>query len=648
MSSMIDPPQIVDYGSQAPRGAVRRFWARGLMLSLLAGLSVVGAASAQTATGNTDTPQAHPLASKEEMIRDRFQRLEDHIYRLRERIGETEPDTAQRLDRVLERAGELGLSEQLDEIIELLQDSSSWTDAVEQQAQWLADADRLLAILLERDSQNEERRAEIDRLEAYREQLNELLEQERRLRQAAGAAAAARRMSAQLGQALERINALLERQQQLSEQTAAAREDDSPQELADQQKGLSQDTAQLAEDLERLGADPLAESPDGPAQQAARPDVKAAADQAGEGAQAMQSASEQLSENDKGTAQRRQDEASDALRRARERLEEAKRRLDEAGQTEQTAQKQREVADATGNLSAQMQADAAGGETPGSPGQPTPQGAPDSPSPSTPQHLDQAQQEMDQAAESLNEATPEQAVPHQDRAIDQLEQAMRELQETLNQLRQEDREEALRDLESRFREMLAKQRSINEASRRLDEIGRDRFTRAEYLDLADLSARQRALSEEARTCVHILDEDGTTIVFPHVVGQIAEDMAVVADRLAASLVGALTRGIQQEIVEALEQLLESVQRMRQENEQQDVNPGQEDGSPSPLLPRSAELKLLRSSQLRVNKRTAAIETVREAEAESPDRLAEAARVVAERQQECADIAEQMRERLHEP
>ena len=125
-------------------------------------------------------------------------------------------------------------------------------------------------------------------------------------------------------------------------------------------------------------------------------------------------------------------------------------------------------------------------------------------------------------------------------------------------------------------------------------------------------------------------------------------MATVAGMLATYHVGALTQAIEQEIVEALEQLLEAVQRMQQENEQQEMSPGEADSSQSPLLPRSAELKLLRSSQLRVNKRTTAIETVRRAKAEAPELLADAANAVAARQKECATIAEEMRERLHEP
>ncbi len=119
--------------------------------------------------------EVHPLGLKEEMIRDRFQRFEDRVFRLREQLEESEPENAARLGRVLQRAGELGLSESLEKLIELFKSASTLEPAHDAQTQWLVDADRLLAILLERDSENEERKAELERLQAYREQLQTVL-----------------------------------------------------------------------------------------------------------------------------------------------------------------------------------------------------------------------------------------------------------------------------------------------------------------------------------------------------------------------------------------------------------------------------------------------------------------------------------------
>jgi len=460
---------------------------------------------------DSQVPEVHPLASKEEMIRDRFQRFEDRVYRLREQLGDGESQNASRLGRVLQRAGELGLGDRLDEIIELLHDHSLLNEAVDTQSKWLADADHLLAILLTRDGENLERKKGLDRLKAYSETLKEILEQQRALRDDTGRAS-------MMGRMIE----------------------------------------------------------------------------------------------------------------------------------------QQKVADKTGDLSAQMQEDAAAGGQQDQPGERGAQGAQGESYPPGQQNVDRAQQEMEDAAEALGQSNPQRAAPSQDRAIQQLEQAQKELEDALNQLRQEEREETLRDLESRFRKMLSKQRAINESTFRLYQAGRENFKRAEHLQLADLSAQERALSENAALCLHILDEDATTIVFPRVVGQLSEDMAAVADRLGAYQVGKLTQTIEREIVETLEQLLEVVQHMQQENEQQ-MTPGETGGdSQARLLPQSAELKLLRASQLSINTRTAAIEEDarklkrQDIETDVDEDLVEAFRAVAVRQRECAEIAKEMHNLQHQP
>jgi ClpP class serine protease len=214
----------------------------------------------------------------------------------------------------------------------------------------------------------------------------------------------------------------------------------------------------------------------------------------------------------------------------------------------------------------------------------------------------------------------------------------------LEQLRKEEREETLRDLEARFRDMLLKQRPINEGTAALDQVGRENFKRAEQLQLADLATNERALSEQAATCLHILDEEGTTVAFPRVVSQLSQDMGTVADRLAGAEVGTLTQTIEQEIVDTLEQLLDAVKKMQQENEQQQGRQSSSSDKEPPLLPPSAELKLLKASQQRINTRTAVITDGAATGKESPEAAARGLKGLAARQVQCSEIAKQMRDR----
>lgn len=645
--------------------------------SLLASLgTALGQESEGSQSGgrNSSYQEVHPLASKEEMIYDRFERFADRVYRLREQLAEVEPENASRLRRVLERAGELGLGDRLEEMSDLLREPSSLTEAADSQAKWLADADRVLAILLERDSENAQREQAIERLQEYYEKLAEILKEQRDLRDASAKAGMGGRMLEQLKQAIERIDALLERQAKISRETEQMSPSAgvsppagagklpsqsgkaSENRLGDKQKALSRDAAQLAEDLKRLGEmSPAAgEQPDASSddtsEESAGEATKAAASSVQDGASSMSQASESLKQGAAQSARGQQQQAEQALREARERLEDAKRRLqDQEDAQSAAAEEQQQLAEKTGDLSAQMKQDAsAGGQQGQQGGKPGQQGGKQGSSSQSQQNLDQAQSEMQDASQALGESKPEEATPSQDRAIDQLEQAQKELEEALSQLRQEEREETLRDLEARFREMLSRQRAVNDATLRLDQIGRKNFRRAEQLQLADLSTQERTLSQDAATCLHILDEDGTTIAFPRVVGQLSGDMATVAERLAGYRVGQLTQTIEQEIVETLEQLLEAVQRMQQENEQQSMPGGNMADGESPLLPPSAELKLLRASQSRINTRTTVIESARTEQTEPVELLTAALQKVATRQVQCAKIAQDMRDLLHQP
>lgn len=587
----------------------------------------------------SNTREIHPLASKEEIIRDRFQRFQDRVFRLREQLSEAEPQNAARLSRALTRAGELGLSDRLEEIIALLRDSSALDSAVDAQGKWLEDADRLLNLLLEQDSDNEERKREQERLQAYKEKLAELLQQEKSLRAGSAQLTAAQRMAAQLDQASRRLDALLERQGQVSKATqgGAAAADSK---TAEQQQDLSRDTEQLAEDIAKLAEPPAEESQNSPAMESAQSQAQAAAQSTQSGSQAMSQASAQINAGSPSSAGEQQKQAEASLREAKAQLEAAKEALKQQPSSPEMGGQQKAVAQQAQGLGDQMRQDAASSSG-GKQGQPGGKSGTKAPGL---QNVDKAQQEMEGASESLDDSKPQDATPQQDRAIAQLEEAQRELEEALQQLRKEEREETLRDLEARFREMLSKQRPINEATVALDQVGRENFKRAEQLQLADLATNERALAEQASTCLHILDEEGTTIAFPRVVAQLAQDMSTAADRLAAAEVGPVTQAVEQEIIDTLEQLLEAVKKMQQENEQQQQAGKSDGGGEPPLLPASAELKLLKASQQRINTRTAAITESATAGREPPDAAARGLKSLAVRQVECSQIARQMRDR----
>ncbi|RJP32720.1 MAG: hypothetical protein C4547_13465 [Phycisphaerales bacterium] len=686
----------------------------------------------------------HPLQRKEEIIRDRVDRLIDRMFRLSEELAETEPESAARLRRALTKIGEAGVQERVEAVIRLLGEGGALHQARDQQEELVAGLERVLAILMQRDTDNEERRRQIQQLEEYRRELSDILNREKELRADSGDATARKRLGQQLDQAIERVRSLLNRQQQLSQDAAPTAPQNPPpgadpsqaptgpppaaaerqQALADQTDAVARDVDELAKEAQRLdgrsapapdGRD-QSESPQGsdntrrqdgppPGDQAppqggqpeegqstkgqsqeGRPQAKPspAGRAAGEASRSLKSASQRMSQagkaleqSDAESAQRRQQEAEEQLSRALHELERAKESLDRSdrGGADQ-ARAQEENADKAGALSQQMDRDRQGGESgenqegqegqpgqqdqqgqleqqgqQGQHGQQGQQGGQDRQNPPTPgqDDLNRAEQEMRGAAEDLEQHNPEDAARKQDRAIDALEQAKQQLEQELAQKRKEEREEILRDLEARFRDMLARQKGVNETTASLNEIGMENLSRADRLQAADIARRQEQLARAAETCVHVLDEEGTTVVFPRILGQVAEDMDAVAVRLGDLQLGPLTQAVQAEIIAALEQLLDAVKRMQQENEQQPPPGGgpPPDGAP-PLLPASAELKLLRAAQHRVHARTAAIDEAARKDGEPARSLEKAFNEAAARQRQCSQIAREILERENPP
>ncbi len=253
---------------------------------------------------------------------------------------------------------------------------------------------------------------------------------------------------------------------------------------------------------------------------------------------------------------------------------------------------------------------------------------------------------MNQAADQLDGQQTDEARQQQQKAIDQLEQAMRELQETLDQLRREQQEEILRGLEARFRAMLVRQTAVNEGTTALESKGPPAWVHADELQLAGFAQEQTALGREAADALYILREEGTAIVFPQIVEQLRDDMQTSADLLRGRDTGRVTQAIQAEIATTLEELIQAVQEMRRQMSEGNA-PGKSSSNQqeAPLLPDSAELKLLKACQVRVNRQTQDLAGAVEGQPESETAAAARLNRLAQRQQEVADLARKMNERV---
>ncbi len=222
------------------------------------------------------------------------------------------------------------------------------------------------------------------------------------------------------------------------------------------------------------------------------------------------------------------------------------------------------------------------------------------------EEIESAIEKMQKAIEELKQKNKDKASREQDRAIAELEKAKAKLEEILRQLREEEQKIMLAALEARFRKMLLMQLTIRKASGQIEEIEDDKQLPRHRARSIQLARDEQDIVVEADKALIILREEGTSVAFPEAVLQLREDMRVVSERLNEFKVDELTIAIEDDIIEALEEMVEALRKeleKLEEKKKQEGEPQQGEQPDPALVDLIAELKLLRSLQYRVNRRT---------------------------------------------
>ncbi|MGQ0633128.1 MAG: hypothetical protein ACT4QC_00845 [Planctomycetaceae bacterium] len=247
------------------------------------------------------------------------------------------------------------------------------------------------------------------------------------------------------------------------------------------------------------------------------------------------------------------------------------------------------------------------------PGQPQPgaegEAAPRQPSEQQPtagrDELEKARRAMNEAIEKLKQQKRQEASDEQDEALAKLQKAKEKLEEILRQLREEERDRFLALLEARFQRMLALQLLVYDGTQKLSRTPADERSGRHASRSLELARQEEEIVVEATRAITLLREEGTAVAFPEAVEQVRDDMNLVVGRLERADVGDLTQAIEREIVDALEEMIEALQKeMEKGKEREPPQPGEAgQQSDPPLVDQLAELKMLRTLQLRVNRRT---------------------------------------------
>jgi hypothetical protein len=196
------------------------------------------------------------------------------------------------------------------------------------------------------------------------------------------------------------------------------------------------------------------------------------------------------------------------------------------------------------------------------------------------------------------------------KAIDDLEKAKKKLEDLLNQIREEELERLLAALQARCEKMLAMQIQVlagTETVFKAIESHQDKKpARADQQKSLQLSDDEKEIVAEATKAIEMLEAEGSAVAFPEVFKQVREDMKHVQRRLGVIDTGVVTQAIEKDIIDTLKEMIEALKKARQELDNK-KNPPSNSPPPPPqdqkLLDQIAELKMIRSMQIRVNSRT---------------------------------------------
>ena len=490
------------------------------------------------------------LAYQQSQLADYYKRLEMLIAKMAEVDALNNPGRSALLRQALKRAKDKHIGLQLNVLVKLLTDQKL-SRAVEGQSEVATDLENLLELLLS-ESRPQRLQSEQARVRKYIKDVERLLRQQRGI-------------------------------------TARTETDRNSEQLGEEQARIADRTGELADTIRTNEESHLQESAD-------NDETDDDANESNDGENKPQEKRDPSNEDENQTdKQSKAQAAGDKNERERSDEDDGNGDTDPSeGQNQSESQGQR--GENQGNNSQGNSAES---------GQQNPAQPPTAGNPAR-QRVEAAEQRMREARKQLEKAEREQAIERQQEAQTELRKAIAELEEILRQLREEEVERTLAMLEARFRKMLEMQMIVYEGTKQIDKTPANQRTRGDEIEAGKLSASERKVLNEADRALTLLKEEGSSIAFPEVIGQMCDDIEQVIKRLANAKVGSITQEIEEEIIEALEEMIESLRQAQKEMEQrkqqqQQMQQGQD--SEQALVDAIAELKMIRSLQIRVNKRT---------------------------------------------
>ncbi len=539
--------------------------------------------------------QPDPVVGKQEQDKLAFSKLTDRMQKLQVTLAATDPDKARLLGYANKFIEVKGINQRMADIKELLK-NKSWDDALENCRRVVKDLDKLIEILLKGDSRIEDLLKEIQRLEAFKKRVEDLIKDQGEEKDDAARSEALAKHLKNIEKAKAKIDDLIQEQKDVRKQTndkafsASAKDNEA---MANQEGKLQSKTEDLAKELEGLendakdlaagegegGEGKPGEGKPGEGKPGEGKPGEGEGGQGGQGGESSSSSAAQAAAGAMGAAQSKlQDQQPEGsledMDKAIDKLEDAKKDLDKMAEEarrklqslpfEQQAKNQDQTRIDTDRLAQDMEKSEQEGDGGAEGSKPTP----------GKDNVQQAVPKQKSAAGQLKEHKPGKAKQDQQDAKEDLEEAKRKLEEALAQLRQELQDEVLRSLEERFGAMLAKQKAITIKTKRVERLRKQALTADGGLPstlkerCGQLATGEFELAADAGSALKLLEEEGTTAVFPDLVAELRDDLRRVGRKLQRFQTGISTKSAQKEIEETLKMLIEALRQAIEDKDQE--------------------------------------------------------------------------------
>lgn len=550
-----------------------------------------------------EKPKDVPLEISQQVLAKRFEQFQNTLLQMAEQMRKTDPDRAELIFRALSKSQDDRVSGQM-KVIEELLTKKQFGSAIGRQDD-LAKSLVALLELLQSENRLNEIDAERKRIEALLKDVNKLIGKEKDAR-------------------------------------AATERGSDPDKAAGQQKDVSDETKKVTDKIDKQDAQKRAE------QESKNSQSQSGDAQPQDGKQADPKdgkPSDSKEKGDKGNPSEPKDGSKDGQNKE---SDDNKNGQDTPKSRVQKNDKDKpkQPDDAPKNSDGQKSQD--GQPMPGQQGQPMP-GQQGQPMPGQPQSnpqqqqpqqktpgredLEQAREEMQRAIEDLKKLDRDKASRHQDEAIKRLLEAKEKFEEILRQLREEEKKLTLTALEARFRKMLALQLLVYNDTITLSKTGKKDDPTFEAKS-KQLARNEDEIVIEAEKALVLLKSEGSSVAFPDAAEAIRDDMTTIVQRLDKADPGELTQTIERNVIEALEEMIDALQKeleKQKDKDQQQQQQQQQQQDDDALVDALAELKMLRSLQLRINRQTKQLGRLIEGEQATEPEVVEQLQTLSRRQ-----------------